>query len=71
MTKLTPTTPAATVPRRPGRYLVIHVNAFTAQIDGGYTVRDGLVDAGSRMNRTAVIAYLVSNPTVQVEFLKV
>jgi hypothetical protein len=56
---------------RPGLYLVIHINAFTHQIQDGYTMRDGHKVEGSAMTRARLIAYLADNPSVQVSALYV
>lgn len=54
---------------RPGLYLIIRINAFTHQIEDGYTVWEGHKVEGTTMNRARLIAYLAENPEVQVSVL--
>jgi hypothetical protein len=60
-----------TLPRN-RTFLVIHVNAFTRQIDSGYTAflspHDGNMTKGGLMLYKDVIRYLSDNPTTPVDF---
>lgn len=54
--------------------LVIHVNAFTLKIQGGYvgTLIEGkIVKMATGINAEGVIRYLVENPGMQVDFTKI
>jgi hypothetical protein len=52
--------------------LVIHFNAFTGQLEGGYLMmRDTKQVIGARMNAAAVLAYMAANPEARCDPLKV
>lgn len=49
---------------------VIHVNAFTRKIEGGYVMRHG-VKEGATLPARVMLTTLAANPETPVEFLKV
>ncbi len=52
--------------------LVIHVNAFSKKIDGGYIAsRSTMKKIGSYLNQAEIASYLIRHPETQVECLKV
>lgn len=67
--KQTPTTEPTLKDARPGRSLVIHVNAFTRKLTDGYWRVDGKMTA--RLTRAEVCFYLQTEADTQVEFLSV
>ena len=51
--------------------LVLHFNAFTGQLEGGYLAfRDTKRPIGARMNAAAVLAYMAANPDARCDPLK-
>lgn len=60
---------------RPGLYIVIHINAFTHQLDGGYlalrTEEDNLKKIGDSLDPSAVLKELAANPDMQISVLYV
>lgn len=55
-----------------GIALVIHLNAFTGQLQGGYLMtRTDKRRLGANMNPSAVLAYMAAHPGARIDALKV